>query len=207
MRDEQDSTSANRDDLVERVALMESMISEGRRSTARWGWVFVMWGLLYFAATGWTMYLPHPNFAWPVCVTVGIAAGIVRGVRRGRSGEVLNARSRSILAVWQMVGAAVTLFCFSGAIAHHADGVVYVAAILFFIGLAHATSAVILRWPVQGAVAAMWWGCGIATMFVSSQSAMLAIFLTASFFGMILFGLYAMMLERRLPPAGMLRTA
>jgi hypothetical protein len=76
---------------------------------------------------------------------------------------------------------------------------VYVAAILFFIGLAHATSAVILRWGVQGAVAALWWGSGIAVLFVSSASADLAIFLAASFFGMILFGVYAMTLERPRP--------
>lgn len=197
MTDKQEFSNVNRDDLVQRVALMETMIAEGRRSTARWGWVFVMWGVIYFVATGWMVFLPHPNFAWPVCVAVGIGAGIITGIRQGRSGAVMNSRSRSIAAVWQMMGAGVALFCFSGAISHHANSAVYISAILFFVGLAHGTSAVILRWGVQGAVAAMWWGSGIAILFVSSPSVMLAIFLTASFFGMIVFGLYAMMLERK----------
>ena len=194
--------NVNRDDLVQRVALMEMMIAEGRRSTGRYGWVFVMWGLIYFAATGWTIYLSHPNFAWPVCVAIGILCGIVYGIGQRRSGAVLGTKSRSIAAVWQMMGTGVSLFAFSAAAAHHANSAVYVAAILFFVGLAHGTSALILRWMVQGLVAAIWWGSGIAILFVSSEAAMLGIFLTATFFGMILFGLYAMMLERRLPPAG-----
>ena len=43
-----------REELVQRVALMEEMIAEGRRITARYGWIFVLWGLTYFAAIGWT---------------------------------------------------------------------------------------------------------------------------------------------------------
>jgi hypothetical protein len=207
MTDKQEFSNVNRDDLVQRVALMETMIAEGRRSTARFGWVFVMWGLIYFVATGWAVFLPSRNFAWPVCVTIGIAAGVIVNVRRKRSGEIESPQSRAIGAVWKMMGAGVTLFAFSAGIAHRANSAVYFTAILFFVGLAHATSAVILRWGVQGAVAAIWWGSGIAILFVSSQSVMLAIFLSASFFGMILFGLYAMLLERRLPPTGMLRTA
>ena len=35
-----------RDDLVQRVALMEEMIAEGRRSTICFGWIFVLWGLI-----------------------------------------------------------------------------------------------------------------------------------------------------------------
>jgi hypothetical protein len=206
MTDGQEFANVNRDDLVQRVALMESMIAEGRCSTAHYGWVFVMWGAIYFVATGWAIYLPHGNFAWPVCVAIGIGTGVIVNARRKRTGAIESPKSRAIGAVWKMMGAGVTLFAFSAVAAHQADSAVYIAAILFFVGLAHATSAVILRWGVQGTVAAMWWGCGIATLFVSSQSAVLGIFLTASFFGMIGFGLYAMMLERR-PPAKMLRTA
>jgi hypothetical protein len=197
----------SRDDLLQRVALMEAMIAEGRCSTARYGWVFVMWGLIYFAATGWAIYLPHPNFAWPVCVTIGIVCGIVYGIRLGRSGAVLGSRSRSIGAVWQMMGTGVSLFAFSGAAAHHANSAVYISAILFFVGLAHGTSALILRWGVQGAVAALWWVSGVAILFVHSSAVALAIFLGAAFFGQIVFGLYAMTLERRRPSAQVQRHA
>jgi hypothetical protein len=70
------------------------------------------------------------------------------------------------------------------------------AAILLFVGSAHAVSAKILRWKVQGAVAVLWCIGGIAVFFVSPRDAV-GIFVAASFLGMVLFGLYAMMLERR----------
>ena len=34
----------SRDDLLQRLALMETMIAEGRRNTGRFGWVFILWG-------------------------------------------------------------------------------------------------------------------------------------------------------------------
>ena len=67
-----------REELVQRVALMEEMIAEGRQSTARYGWMFVLWGLTYFAAIAWTVYLPYTEWAWPVCIA---ACSVV--VRRG----------------------------------------------------------------------------------------------------------------------------
>ena len=186
-----------RDELVQRVALMEAMIAEGRRSTARWGWVFVMWGLVYFVAIGWSFYLPYKYWAWPVCAGIAIAAGIVVKVRQKRAGNLIgNIRSRSIESVWQGMGTAIMLYVATAIASHHAGSPAYVAAILFFIGLAHAISAMILRWAVQAAVAAIWWISGCAVFFVTSDQSVV-IFLVASFFGMILFGLYAMWLERR----------
>jgi hypothetical protein len=189
---------STRDDLVQRVALMETMIAEGRSTTTRFGWVFVMWGLVYFAAVGWVLFLPLAIWAWPVCVSAAIATSIIVGARRKRThGGSENVRSRSIEAVWRMMGSAICLYVVGAIFSHHAGDPAYVAAILFFIGLAHGTSALILRWGVQGVVAAIWWTGGIATFFFTSERESYGIFLGASFFGMILFGLYAMMLERR----------
>ena len=194
----------SRDDLGQRVALMETMIAEGRRNTARFGWIFVMWGLVYFVAIGWSYYLPYKYWAWPVCAAVAILAGIVVRVREKRAGGggSGNIRSRSIESVWQGMGTAIILYVAAAIASHHAGSPAYVAAILFFIGLAHAISARILRWGVQAAVAAIWWVGGIAVFFVTSDQS-IVIFLVASFFGMILFGLYAMMLERRRAAASM----
>ncbi|HEV2619704.1 MAG TPA: hypothetical protein VGU23_07165, partial [Acidobacteriaceae bacterium] len=121
------------------------------------------------------------------------------GRRRQSAQGVQGPRSHTIGAVWTMSGTALSLFGFSGGISHQAqhDFALYLAAMLFFVGLAHAISAAILRWGVQGAVAAIWWGGGIAILFVRSPVVMLEIFLTATFFGQIVFGLYVMLLERR----------
>ncbi|HXB62463.1 MAG TPA: hypothetical protein VNU94_06395 [Acidobacteriaceae bacterium] len=194
----ENGSGENKDELLQRIELMETMIAEGRRSTVRNGWIFVLWGSLYFAAVGWELFLPFRNWAWPVCMGAGVVITIVVRVRQRRTaGGTVNMQSRSIMAVWRMMGTAVSLFAFTGILTHHAGGTMYMAAILFFIGLAHATSAMILRWRVQGAVAAIWWVGGMAIFFANRWQESLAIFLTASFFGMILFGLYAMMLERR----------
>ena len=42
-----------RDDLVQRVALMEAMIAEGRQYTGRNAWIFVLWGLVDLTAWAW----------------------------------------------------------------------------------------------------------------------------------------------------------
>jgi hypothetical protein len=185
-----------RDDLLQRVALMETMIAEGRRSTARFGWIFVMWGLIYFVAMGWVVLLPFKEWAWPICVTIGVLVGIVRG-RKRTAGSGENQRSRSIEAVWQAMCVAIILYVIAAGASGHGDQSAYYAAVLFFVGLAHGISARILRWGAQGLVAFLWWGCGIAMFFFRTWNEVLSIFLVAAFFGMILFGLYAMWLERR----------
>lgn len=186
-----------RDDLLQRVALMETMIAEGRKSTAHFGWIFVMWGMIYFVAMGWVVLLPFKEWAWPVCVTVGVLVGIVRVRRKHADGTGENLRSRSIEAVWQAMCVAIILYVIAAGASGHGNQSAYYAAVLFFVGLAHGISARILRWGAQGLVAFLWWGCGIAMFFFRTRNEVLSIFLVAAFFGMILFGLYAMWLERR----------
>jgi hypothetical protein len=197
MTNSETDNGTSRDDLLQRVALMETMIAEGRRSTARYGWIFVMWGLIYFVAMGWVVFLPFKDWAWPVCVTIGVLVGIFRTRRKHVDGAGKNQRSRSIEAVWQAMCVAIILYVIAAGVSGHGNQSPYYAAVFFFVGLAHGISARILRWGVQGLVAFFWWGCGIALFFFNTRNEVLFIFLAAAFFGMILFGLYAMMLERR----------
>jgi hypothetical protein len=195
MTDYESENGTTRDELVQRVALMEEMIAEGRASTARWGWVFVMWGLIYFAAMAWVIFLPFKDWAWPVCVAFGIVVSVIKGRRTRNTGK--NQRSRSLEAVWQIFSAGITLYVIGANASGHGTQPAYYAAIFFFIGIAHGISARILRWGAQGLAAAVWWAGGIAMFFFTMRNEILAIFLIAAFFGMIVFGLYAMMLERR----------
>jgi hypothetical protein len=197
MTDFEPDNGTTRDDLLQRVALMETMIAEGRKSTARFGWIFVMWGLIYFVAMGWVVLLPFKDWAWPVCVTIGILIGIFRTRQMRATGATGNERSRSIGAVWQAMCIAIILYVTAAGVSGHGEQPAYYAAVFFFVGLAHGISAGILRWGVQGLVALIWWGCGIALFFFNTRNEVLFIFLAAAFFGMILFGLYAMWLERK----------
>src|SRR5450631_2057188 len=200
MADSDANNSTNRDELLQRVALMELMIAEGRQSTARCGWIFVLWGLVDIFGMGWQIYKPS-YWVWPVTIGCGfILQGILIALRRS-NGTWCNTtlRSRSISAVWSMMGLATSLYCFTGIFRHHTAGVAYFAAILMFVGLAHATSAMILRWGVQGFVAAGWWAGGVACFFVPAQIYLLYIFIAEMLFGMVGFGLYSMWLERQRP--------
>lgn len=65
------------------------------------------------------------------------------------------------------------------------------------VGLAHAISGVILRWTVQCAVAGLWWVSAMAVFFTRSGGLLYAIVISNMVLGMVVFGVYAMMLERR----------
>lgn len=188
----------DRTDLLQRIEMMEQMIAEGRQATMRSGWIFVVWGLAYSIAMAWVIFLPGlANWAWPVCVVAAIAATTFGKRRQKRAGGQENARSRSIAAVWTAMGCALWVYIGGAVASHHGmNHPSYLAAILIFIGLAHVTSALILRWVAQGAAGAVWWVGGFATFFATPEQG-IAIFLAATFFGMIGFGLYAMMQERQ----------
>jgi len=190
-------TDENRVELMQRLELMETMVAEGRKITERAGWIFVLWGVAYFAAVGWEIFLPAKNFAWPVCIAAAIVIlNVGKARQKAKSGSGESPRSRSIESVWRGVGIAITLYVIGAVVSHHITQPACTAAILFFVGLAHAISAMILRWKAQGVAAAIWWIGGSATFFTGPRAGVV-IFLAAAFFGMIVFGLYAMMLERK----------
>ena len=193
-----------RDDLVQRVALMEEMIAEGRRWTICFGWIFVLWGLIDLMPIGWQLAVLHSQWvriwSWPIAIACGVAIQfIAMAIRRRRSGVVCssNIRGRSISAVWAMMGVTAMLYFAGAMIAHKQWPVAFTAAMLMFVGMAHGTSAMILRWKAQGLVACVWWIGGVAMFFLSDRY-WLQIFVGEMCFGMIGFGLYAMWLERRM---------
>ena len=63
-----------RDELIQRVTLMEAMIAEGRQYTGRNAWIFVLWGLVDLTAWAWQNYSPHFGgpWAWPICLAAGV---------------------------------------------------------------------------------------------------------------------------------------
>jgi hypothetical protein len=194
--DENDGANGTtREDLVQRVALMEAMIAEGRQATGRYGWNFVLWGLVDIVGLVWQSAKPHWWGAWPIAITVGVVLQIV-GVRIFYCRATTTLKNRTLRSIWQVMGVTMCLYCFSGALAHRANGIAYLAAVFMMLGMAHSISAVILRWGVQGGVGALWLGGGVACYFVPGRW-LNWLFLIEMVVGMVVFGLYAMMLERR----------
>jgi hypothetical protein len=198
----ENQSDATRDDLLQRIELMEKMIAEGRRFTLRHGWIFLLWGLVDLVAMSWRFIQPHSNWvgiwAWPVCLVAGVVLTFMgMTLQRHEGGRSSSIQCRSVKAVWGMTGVALAFYIGTAMVRHLTWQLSYVAALLILVGLGHAVSALILHWRVQGVVAGIWWAGGIAAFFAQSSRDVNVIFLVEMCFGMILFGLYAMMLERR----------
>ncbi|HEY5054911.1 MAG TPA: hypothetical protein VII58_02050 [Acidobacteriaceae bacterium] len=195
-------------DLVARLDLMEAMIAEGREATARCGWIFVLWGIIDLVGIAVQRMYPQRIWNWPVVISLGWLlqfAGFSWKRRRGEYSCRPNLKGRSMAAIWGMMGVTLSLYCVTGIFTHHGGGVAYLAAIFMIVGMAHATSAIILRWRAQGAVAALWWAGGVAVFFLPlTRHWPETIFALEMLFGMVFFGLYMMFLERRTPPGATL---
>ncbi len=197
MTNPEPESGTSRDDLIQRLALMETMIAEGRRSTTRCGWIFVLWGLVDIAGIGWEWVRPS-YWIWPTVLATGFAAMfLIRALQKPDPFRCSSMEGRTVSAIWGMMGLATTLYVAAGIYRHLSWQYSYIAAIFMFVGLAHAISAMVLRWRVQGVVAMFWWAGGIAMFFAHRDNEIFIIFPLEMFFGMVLFGLYAMMLDRR----------
>jgi hypothetical protein len=197
MTNDENEGGANREELLQRVALMEAMIAEGRRSTTRYGWLFVLWGLVDLTGMGWQWVAPHFVWVWPATIFAGFALMFLgKSLQKKDDPGRNNIKTRSIQAVWSMMGLGLTLYCFAAMLGHVAFQLSYLAAILMMVGLAHAISGVILRWTVQCVVAGLWWVSAMAVFFAHDGIVLYAIVIADMLLGMVVFGVYAMMLER-----------
>ena len=198
---------ASREEIVQRIRLMESMVAEGRLYMARCGWIFVLWGLAGLAAIGWPYLQPDSKWvgmwAWPVCLGAGAVLTIVGNalIKRGPSCAA-GTRSRNVEAVWVIMGIALAIDFSSANARHLAWQLTFTAGTLIVVGMAHAISASILRWRVQGIVACIWWAGAVAVLFAHSRWEMNLVLLVEMGLGMIVFGLYAMTMERRYSRSG-----
>ncbi len=185
----------SQNELLSRIDLIESMVLEGRRKFEYWGWSQVLWGSAYLIAIGWAYWSGSPNVAWPVTM---IAAAVIMIVVSSRKKRVLpaTASSRSIRAIWTVVGSALFLFCFSVGISGHFESHTFLAAVEVLLGVANLASAMILRWRTQLVVGIVWWVAAVATCFVR-LAWVLPILVAATLICMIGFGLYLMYCDRR----------
>ncbi len=184
-------------DLATRVALIESMIAEGRRGTESWGWTFLLWGLAYYVAIGWSTWgntvWGGVAVAWPVTMIAAVVLTIVIGARRS-GGHTSTTMGRAVSSIWIAVGTSMLLLFpalgSSGRLEPHA----FVAMIAAMLGFANGASGLILKWKMQFACAVVWWAASIAACF-GSERQLMAVFLGALFFCQIVFGIYAMIRE------------
>jgi hypothetical protein len=181
-------------ELQDRLSLIETMIAEGRQSCESWGWAFILWGVAYYVAIGWSTF-GHSSYAWPVTV---IAAALLTALVAMRTSEPgpETTMSRAIGAIWIAVGTAMFLFCLCESLAHRLELQTFVAAVSAMLGTANAACSMILRWKAQFASALVWWTAAAAAPFCNENRCQL-VFVIAIFFAQIVFGTYIMISEAR----------
>lgn len=188
----------NEGELRERVALIESMMREGRRSTESWGWNFLLWGVAYLVAIAWSSFVPHgggPLLAWPVTMIFAVLLTIAIARRRTRN-HPRTEKSRALQAVWTAMGFGIFVFAFPVAFSGHWQAQSFVAAIEAMLGIAHVASGTFLRWTMQTVVGVLWWAAAVASCFVDATG-VAYLFLAATLVCNIGFGIYLMIRESR----------
>lgn len=180
-------------ELRERLGLIESMIVEGRRTSERWGWTFVLWGVVYCVATGWSTRIQN-GWPWLVCVAIGlVVTGVVASSRAGHHPATLL--GRAVGAVW--IGAAISMTSLFVALSYSGrltDEHVFVAVLAAMLGMANGASGLILRWKPQIACAAVWWVASVVVCFSTDRQSTI-IFYALIVFCLIGFGVYTMVRE------------
>jgi len=180
-------------DLKDRLTLIETMISEGRRTTQSWGWTFVLWGMAFYAAMAWTSW-GHSAWSWPVTMAAAVVVTvIVVCMKTGR--EAGTTLGRAVGSVWLALGISIFLLFLSlGLAGKLADPRLFIAVASGMLGMANAASALILHWKVQFGCAVIWWTAAVAACFVTENQAAV-IFIIAIFICQIAFGVYGMIRE------------
>ncbi len=196
----QDETSQR--DLKERLALIEGMIAEGRRSTESWGWVFLLWGVAYYVAIGWatwgwgvSVWGRGNSRAWPVTMLVAFVVTWIIGLRKSQR-HPATSMGRAISAIWMSIGVSMLLLFPALAMTGKLDQHVFVAILAAMLGTANGASGIILRWKAMVGCAVVWWATAAGACF-GSIPWVGGIFLVAIFLCQIVFGVYAMIIESR----------
>jgi hypothetical protein len=187
-------------ELTDRLNLIESMIAEGRRNTESWGWVFVLWGVAYYAAIAWSAWGSHPSLAWNITVaaamivTFGIIAWRMDPARRKSNPPTTV--SRAITSTWIAVGVSMAIFIPSLGIGGRSSSNLIVAIIGIMLGTANAASSMVLKWKLQFACAMIWWSLAVISCVGTTRQSFIGL-LVANFFCQIAFGSYMMFKEAR----------
>jgi hypothetical protein len=181
-------------ELNDRLTLIQSMISEGRRTTESWGWTFLLWGVAYFVAIGWSA-VGSSQIAWPVTMITAFLVSWIFAARK-KSRQPSTTIGRAMSAIWVSMGISMFTLLLSFGMTGRYNFNIFVAIIGAMLGCSNATSSIILKWKQQFGCAIVWWLACIAACFGTQQQSMVA-FLVAIFLCQIVFGIYAMMADAR----------
>jgi hypothetical protein len=183
-------------ELLQRLELIERMVMQGRRTTQNWGWTFVLWGAGQLVALGWTIFFGHPEFAWPITMTL---CGILTGIGSSRMRKAQGAEtivSRALGSIWFSCGIALFLLGLVGNAIGFFTFRTFMEVLFALMGVANMASGTILRWRTQQALGAIWWAAGLVVMLGSNQVTLWT-FVIMVLAAELFFGIYLMLREKK----------
>jgi len=181
-------------ELKDRLSLIENMITEGRRTTSSYGWIFVLWGIAYCVAIFLDTGL-HFQLAWPVTMTCAALLTAIPCMSK-QCGHPPTTTGRALGALWSGAGISMFIVLFSLGYSGKMGLHIFVAVICGMLGSVNASSSMILKWKLQFACALVWWATTIYACFGKGRYLM-PVFLAAIFLCQIVFGIYLMIREAR----------
>jgi hypothetical protein len=182
-------------ELKERLSIIERTLAEGRRTTESWGWIFVLWGVAFYAALAWSEW-GHSGWAWPITMLIAAIVTVVASSKGDNHPQ--TTLTRAIGSIWVALGVSMfLLFLPLGLSGRLSDPHVFVAVMSAILGMANGASGLILRWKIQFACAVAWWAAAVVTCFGSDTQSII-VFLVAVFLCQIGFGIYGMIAEAQL---------
>jgi hypothetical protein len=192
---------ANANEIRARLALIETMITEGRRTAQSWGWVFLLWGIAYYLAIAWASWggsiaiLGGRTLAWPITMAAAVTATILLASRR-QARAPLTTIGRAVGAVWLSIGISIFLIVPAIGFLGKLDPAIFLSLLGALLGTANCASGLILRWKAQVVCAVLWWATIVVACFASAAQ-VTATFLAVVFVCQVVFGIYAMTLDAR----------
>jgi fatty acid desaturase len=180
-------------ELRDRLSLIETMIAEGRRTTERWGWTFVLWGVAYYVAIAWSIW-GQSAWVWPVTMVAAVTVTVVvAAIQAGNHPE--TTLGRAVGSIWIALGISMFLLFFAlGVSGRLTDLHVFISVAAAILGMANGASGLLLRWKIQIACAIVWWAAAVASCFGTETRSMIVV-LVAIFLCQIVFGIYGTIAE------------
>ncbi|MGC9157998.1 MAG: hypothetical protein ACP5FH_03320 [Terracidiphilus sp.] len=191
--------NANSEDmeLKDRLSLIETMIAEGRRSTGRHGWTFVLLGVAYYVAITWSR-LAHYGMAWPITMAAAVLLMVIiqrrQRIHAGR--PPVTSMNRAIWSIWISMGISMFVLLDALGFSGRADWRAWAAVACTLIGAANGASSLALKWKLQFACAVVWWAAAVVGCYGTETQCSIA-FLAAIFLCQIVFGGWLMIAESR----------
>lgn len=208
------ATSAEEQELKDRLSLIESMIAEGRRKTQSWGWIFVLWGVAYYiciaGAVWFKTYNTSPVERGMICISQLLFFVIVAvwiGVSNQKRGKGLmlpmGTLDRALFSIWISAGISIAILIVSLGYGARSNPNLVIAVIGTLLGMASAASSGILKWKLQFGCAVIWWALAVISCIGTARQSFIGL-LVANFLCQIVFGVYGMVCDSRARRLGVL---